>query len=280
MAEEPNGRGFQCPEKFDGEVKERKIFFPLPCSIDHNQEFDGDSRTLDINVFNGCKLSINKTFLPVKAALFCWFAAGNIEDVYLPVFLKLKGFSLVHLSLFSAIIDLTYEHNNDFGRQRVWSILGSFCGPPIAGFLLHGINITGNEKRYTMAFITTIVFTLLSALSLWQVKTKLYKPSAKMWRKALVLGKKLEVGSLSSLMVMGFFMVFVPFWRWPKYFTGKVITTTVGGYLMSEYGGRTAFRVLGSIALTYAIVYGSYLRMDHVRKKKRTIQSESSKEHI
>ncbi|GFV18266.1 hypothetical protein TNCV_252271 [Trichonephila clavipes] len=278
-------------------------------------------------------------------------------------------------------VDLTHEHNNDYGRQRVWSILGSFCGPPIAGFLLHGINITGNENRYTMAFITTIVFTLLSALSLWQVKTKFYKPSAKMWRKALVMARKLEVWLfVLLLMVMGSCFGFraiyggwylqgigatdlllgvsrgmsdaygLPFlysskwWinkigyraififcllgnaiycfsfsflevPWPaviiestlilayhlywvaamqyviciapeglqatvralagsiQYNLSKVITTTVGGYLMSEYGGRTAFRVFGSIALTYAIVYASYLRMDHLRKKKRKIQS-------
>ncbi|GFR23577.1 hypothetical protein TNCT_346711 [Trichonephila clavata] len=561
MAEETNTNGFHYPEKFDGEVKNDK------------------SRTLDIRVFRGCKLSINKTFLPVKAALFCWFAAGNIEDVYLPVFLKLKGFSLVHLSLFSAIsvvfqfsgaiftgiltdktgrpklillgyftifslislafiftpnvkecktkqmnfqciydtnthlsttapcnvlkndsatvkcqilklenvshndhdadcipynnsidlfhiekndaknntdlchyktyykngsnnsitlcdtelckpfqmdcifdspsecnenrrlwiviygimvallnmsftnsyrlfdiivVDLTHEHNNDFGRQRVWSILGSLSGPPIAGFLLHRINITGDEKSYTVAFITTVAFTLLSALSLWQVKTKLYKPSAKMWRKALVLGRKLEIWLFVLLLMamgscygfraiygswylqgigatdlllgvsrgmsdlyglpflysskwwinkIGYRAIFIPALLgnaiycfsfsflevpWPaviiestlilayhlywvavmqyviciapeglqstvralagslQYNLSKVISTTVGGYLMSEYGGRVAFRVLGSIAFIYAIVYGSYLRMDHLRKKKSIIQSKSN----
>ncbi|GFT95536.1 hypothetical protein TNCV_2279931, partial [Trichonephila clavipes] len=61
-----------------------------------------------------------------------------------------------------------------------------------------------------------------------------------------------------------------------QYNLGKLISTTVGGYLMSEYGGRVAFRVLGSIALIYAIVYGSYLRIDHLRKKKKTIQSDSN----
>ncbi|GFT68263.1 hypothetical protein NPIL_269601, partial [Nephila pilipes] len=347
------------------------------------------SRTLDISIYKGYKLSINKTFLPVKAALFCWFAAGNIEDVYLPVFLKLKGFSLAHLSLFSAIsvvlqfmganftgiltdktgrpktillgyfalfsliclgftytpnvkecntkktnfgcsynstlhfsttasckvfkndtdsisctitkfsnvshdnynngnflsnnslvemviiekdemenntgmcrykanfknrsitsismsdidicksiemdcsletssdcnensrlwiviygfmvalinmsftvsyrlfdiivVDLTHEHDNDFGRQRVWSILGDLSGPPIAGFLLHTINTSGNEKSYTVAFLTTIFFTFLSAIFLWQVDTALYKPSSKMWKKVLVLAKNPEM---------------------------------------------------------------------------------------
>ncbi|GFQ94397.1 hypothetical protein TNCT_194121 [Trichonephila clavata] len=561
MAEETNTNGFHCPEKFDGEVKNEK------------------RRTLDIRFFKGCKLSINKTFLPVKAALFCWFAAANTENVYLSVFLKLKGFSLVHLSLFSAIsvvfqfagaiftgiltdkfgrpkiilfgyltifsliclvfiftpnvkecntkqmnfqcvygtntplsttescnvfknnsatveckilksanlsfndhdtdcipynnsidifniekhdaknntdlchykayykngstksipfcdtelckpiqmdcmfdssfecnenrrlwivlygimvalinmsytnsfrvfdiiaVDLTHEHNNDFGRQRVWAILGSVSGPPIAGFLLHRINITENEKSYTVAFITIIVFTLLSAFSLWQVKTKLYKPSAKMWRKALVLGRKLEtwlfvlllmamgsclgfrsiygswylqgIGATDLLLgvsrgmsdlyglpflysskwwinKIGYRAIFIPALLgnaiycfsfsflevpWPaviiestlivsyhlywvavmqyviritpeglqatvralagslQFNLSKVITTTVGGYLMSEYGGRVAFRVLGSFALIYAIVYGSYLRIDHLRKKKSTIQFESN----
>ncbi|GFY53004.1 hypothetical protein TNIN_162541 [Trichonephila inaurata madagascariensis] len=275
------------------------------------------------------------------------------------------------------VVDLTREHNNDFGRQRVWSILGGVSGPPIAGFLLHMIDITGNEKRYTVAFITTIAFVLFSALSLWQVKTTLYKPSAKMWRKALVLGKKLEVWLFVLLLIVmgscygfraiygswylqgigatdlllgvsrgmsdvyglpflyssewwinkiGYRAIFIPALLgtavdcfsfsflevpWPaviiestlilsyhlywvavmqyviciapeglqatvralagslQYNLSKLISTTVGGYLMSEYGGRVAFRVLGSIALIYAIVYGSYLRMDHLRKKEK-----------
>ncbi|GFR19301.1 hypothetical protein TNCT_687071, partial [Trichonephila clavata] len=55
----------------------------------------------------------------------------------------------------------------------------------------------------------------------------------------------------------------------------KVITTTIGGYLMSEYGGRVAFRTLGSMAVIYAAVYGCYLFMDHMQKKKST-QPESN----
>ncbi|GFR19303.1 hypothetical protein TNCT_687081 [Trichonephila clavata] len=544
--------GLQYPESFDNNVKNVK------------------STTVDISICKGCKLSINKTFLPVKAALFCWFAAGNIEEVYLPVFLKLQGFSLVHLSLFSAIsvifqfsstiftgiltdktgrpkiilmcyfmlfssiclafmftpnvkecntkeinfqciydtdsqlstrascnvfknlstisctiakslnfshdhhtrkcmlnnsviemvtikyhemenntnlchytanlknsssksislcetdfcksveldctiesssdcnenrrmwiiiygimlvllnvsftvsyrlfdiivVDLTHEHNNDFGRQKIWSTLGSLSGPPIAGFLLQTINITRIEKSYTVAFITIIVFTILSAFFLWQVETKLYKPSAKLWRKALVLGRKLEIwffvplvlvmGSCygfraiysswylqgigaSDLLIgvargmsgiyglpflysskwwinkIGYRAIFLPsllgfsiycfsfsilevpwpavvieltsvlgiylYWVAVMHYTvqiapegleatvkvlaggiqfslGKVITTTIGGYLMSEYGGKVAFRTLGSMALIYAVIYGSYLSIEHLQKKK------------
>ncbi|GFR09312.1 hypothetical protein TNCT_251671 [Trichonephila clavata] len=86
--------GLQYPESFDNNVK----------NVKETQNFYFRAQLcVDISICKGCKLSINKTFLPVKAALFCWFAAGNIEEVYLPVFLKLQGFSLVHLSLFSAI---------------------------------------------------------------------------------------------------------------------------------------------------------------------------------
>ncbi|GFU16217.1 hypothetical protein TNCV_2406111 [Trichonephila clavipes] len=280
------------------------------------------------------------------------------------------------------VVDLTHEHNNDFGRQRVWSILGSLSGPPIAGFLLHRIKLDGSEKSYTVAFVTIIVLTILSALFLWQVETKLYKPSAKLWKKALVLGKKLEIWFfVPLLMVMGSCYGFraiysswylqgigasdlligvsrgmsgvygLPFlysskwWinkigyraififslvgyaiycisfsflevPWPvlvielasvlvyhlhwvavmqyavhvapagleatvkvlagsiQYSLGKIITTTIGGYIMSEYGGRVAFRTLGSMALIYAVLYGSYLFVDHLRKKNLT-QTES-----
>ncbi|GFY43794.1 hypothetical protein TNIN_44261 [Trichonephila inaurata madagascariensis] len=276
------------------------------------------------------------------------------------------------------VVELTHEHNNDFGRQRVWSILGSLSGPPIAGFLLHKIKLDGNEKSYTVAFVTIIVFIVLSALFLWQVETKLKKPSAKLWKKALVLGKKLEIWFFVPLLLVmgscyGFRAIYsswylqgigasdlligvargmsgvygLPFlysskwWinkigyraififsllgyaiycisfsflevPWPivvielasilvyhlhwvavmqyavhvapegleatvkasagsiQYGLGKIITTTIGGYLMSEYGGRVAFRTLGIMALIYAIVYGSYLFVDHLRKKKVT----------
>ncbi|GFS91882.1 hypothetical protein NPIL_451551, partial [Nephila pilipes] len=49
----------------------------------------------------------------------------------------------------------------------------------------------------------------------------------------------------------------------------KVISTGIGGYIMSEYGGRVAFRMLGSMAAIYALVYGTYLSFEYLRKKKK-----------
>ncbi|GFY43795.1 hypothetical protein TNIN_44271 [Trichonephila inaurata madagascariensis] len=62
MPEEPNDNGFQSPEKYDNDRK------------------NGKSKSIDISICKGCKLSINKTFLPVKAALFCWFAVRKRDD--------------------------------------------------------------------------------------------------------------------------------------------------------------------------------------------------------
>ncbi|GFS91884.1 hypothetical protein NPIL_451561 [Nephila pilipes] len=50
----------------------------------------------------------------------------------------------------------------------------------------------------------------------------------------------------------------------------KVITTGIGAYIMSEYGGRVAFRMIGSMAAIYALVYGTYLSFEHLRKKRAT----------
>ncbi|GFU26264.1 hypothetical protein NPIL_551641 [Nephila pilipes] len=101
------------------------------------------------------------------------------------------------------VVDLTHEHDIDFGRQRVWSILGDLSGPPIAGFLLHAFNTSGRENSYTVAFMTMIFFTFLSALFLWKMDTKMYKPSSEMRKKALILAKNLEMWLFVLLLLIG-----------------------------------------------------------------------------
>ncbi|GBM84953.1 hypothetical protein AVEN_120220-1 [Araneus ventricosus] len=64
------------------------------------------------------------------------------------------------------------------------------------------------------------------------------------------------------------------------YNIGKLGSTFVGGYVMNTYGGRTAFTVLGCIALAYTFVYGSYLIIQRLKQKKVriTLESPSAKE--
>ncbi|GFS36280.1 hypothetical protein NPIL_664191 [Nephila pilipes] len=91
------------------------------------------------------------------------------------------------------VVDLATEHNNDFGRQRVWSILGSFCGPPIAGYILHQFAFSGNYKDYSITFICSAIFAILSVSSIWIVPSPMNKPAKKMWKKSLQFIRKLEV---------------------------------------------------------------------------------------
>ncbi|GFR25518.1 hypothetical protein TNCT_146761 [Trichonephila clavata] len=91
------------------------------------------------------------------------------------------------------VVDLVTEHNNDFGRQRVWSILGSFCGPPLAGYILHQFAFSGNQKIYFLAFVCSIIFSISSVASICFVDTPTNKPAKKMWKKSLQFVRKLEV---------------------------------------------------------------------------------------
>ncbi|CAL1291265.1 unnamed protein product [Larinioides sclopetarius] len=92
--------------------------------------------------------------------------------------------------LFDVIVtDLTNAHNADFGRQRVFSIIGSLTGPPVTGYILHQ---TG-DKEYSTVFLSSAIFAALSALSLSIVDVKPNKPARRMWKSTLELVTNLDV---------------------------------------------------------------------------------------
>ncbi|GBO19943.1 hypothetical protein AVEN_39174-1 [Araneus ventricosus] len=95
--------------------------------------------------------------------------------------------------LFEVIVtSLTTEHNADFGRQRVFSILGSLTGPPLTGYILHKSGFTGDYK-YSLAFVSASAFTLLAALTISSITVRPNLPATKMWKQSLELVKKLDV---------------------------------------------------------------------------------------
>ncbi|GIY42514.1 hypothetical protein CEXT_395011 [Caerostris extrusa] len=102
------------------------------------------------------------------------------------------------------VVDLTTEHNSDFGRQRVFSMLGTMCGPLLTGFILQITASDAAEKNYMLAYLCSAIFIILSALCMWKVDAKLHRPATKMWKKSLQLIKKLEVVLyILLLIVMG-----------------------------------------------------------------------------
>ncbi|GBN44898.1 hypothetical protein AVEN_16248-1 [Araneus ventricosus] len=92
--------------------------------------------------------------------------------------------------LFDVIVtDLTNAHKADFGRQRVFSIIGSLTGPPMAGYILH----QSGDKQYSTVFFSSAIFAALSALSMSAVDVKPKKPASKMWKKTLGWVMNLDV---------------------------------------------------------------------------------------
>ncbi|KAF8771403.1 hypothetical protein HNY73_018828 [Argiope bruennichi] len=65
------------------------------------------------------------------------------------------------------------------------------------------------------------------------------------------------------------------------WFAGKVITTMVGGIVMSALGGRTAYTVMGSVVSVYGIIYGIYVLVLHLRRSRKfTPGAEEPKEDV
>ncbi|CAL1295804.1 unnamed protein product [Larinioides sclopetarius] len=48
----------------------------------------------------------------------------------------------------------------------------------------------------------------------------------------------------------------------------RIGASMVGGYVMNNYGGRTAYQMIGYICLGYAVIYRTDLVIQHLLKKK------------
>ncbi|GFY43796.1 hypothetical protein TNIN_44281 [Trichonephila inaurata madagascariensis] len=249
MPEERNGNGFQYPEKFESDTKNKK------------------SNSVDISICKGCKLSVNKTFLPVKAALFCWFAAlsalflWQVETkVYKPsAKLWRKALVLGKKLEIWFFVPLLLIMGSCFGS--VPSIAAGTCR---ASELVIFLSVL-LEERYAIYGISfsflelpwpAVVIELSSILAYHLHWIAVMQYAVHVAPEGLEATVKVLAGSI-------------------QYNLGKIITTSIGGYVMTEYGGRVAFRTLGIMASIYAAIYGSYLFVDHLRKKKLT-QSESN----
>ncbi|GIY13003.1 hypothetical protein CEXT_717111 [Caerostris extrusa] len=79
------------------------------------------------------------------------------------------------------VSDLTNDHNSDFGRQRVWSVLGGLIGPPVAGVVLNASVLHKTEKHYSRAFLCSIFLVIISVFYM-ESGSKMRKPATKMWK--------------------------------------------------------------------------------------------------
>lgn len=99
-------------------------------------------------------------------------------------------------------ISLTAEHNANFGKQRVLSIVGALIGPSLIGYVLQVTS--GKDKNYSLAFVFYISFTILSALASWNINIRVREPEQEMWKAVLRLLKKSEnVAFIFVLLVLG-----------------------------------------------------------------------------
>ncbi|XP_055952072.1 major facilitator superfamily domain-containing protein 6-like [Argiope bruennichi] len=90
-------------------------------------------------------------------------------------------------------MDLTNQYNSDFGKHRLWSILGILFGPPLAGFILHVSALDGNDQKYTPAFVCSFIFTVFSLIPVWNVNPKFHKPAPAVWKKTFEFVMNTEI---------------------------------------------------------------------------------------
>ncbi|GBO18245.1 hypothetical protein AVEN_103840-1 [Araneus ventricosus] len=277
-------------------------------------------------------------------------------------------------------MDLINQYNSDFGKQRLWSVLGFSVGPPLAGFILHKTASNGSDKNYGPVFVFAAIFVILSLFPVWKVNPKFHKPASKLWKTSFELVKDVEIFLfLIFILILGFSFGFqmiygnwylqdlgasdlllgintgvaavsgIPFLYTAKWFinrTGvrnlfvlclfsyafyafafsllrepwlaigielgnayayhlswvavlqycdevapvelqatmivlagtlhynvaRLGSTVIGGNIMNNFGGRIAYRALGSIALCYGVIYGTCLMIQRLRKKKIGVQ--------
>lgn len=89
--------------------------------------------------------------------------------------------------------DMAKQHNSDFGRQRLWSLLGASAGPALAGLMLDKTISFGSGKSYVPVFICSIIFSIVSIVPFYNVNPKFHKPTADVCRKSFELMKNLEI---------------------------------------------------------------------------------------
>ncbi|GFT93473.1 MFS_1_like domain-containing protein, partial [Nephila pilipes] len=118
--------------------------------IDHENREDKEKvkehQTLTIGICKGLTINISRPFIPVKLALFCCSAGGGCVSSFLPVFLKSQGFTITHLSIFTAS-----------------SVLFQFLGSVSSGIISDKI---GRVKPILLAYLTVsllinVIFSLI-----------------------------------------------------------------------------------------------------------------------
>ncbi|GBO29417.1 hypothetical protein AVEN_6585-1, partial [Araneus ventricosus] len=331
-----------------------------------------------------CDTQSCKTFQMVcsgKDALRC-HKSKSFWIILYGILIVLYNTSRINTYTFFDVIavDLSNQYNSDFGKHRLWSVLGFSIGPALGGLILNKINLNKNDKSYAPVFVCSTIFAVLSFILVWKVNPKFHKPAPTVWKKSFEFVMNLEIILfLILLLIMGItFGFLVVYGNWylqdlgasdlllgvstgvsalcglpllyiSKWFfnktglrnffalslfsyafysfafslmqepwlsigielvnvfayhlfwvaamqycdkvapvelnaTMKVLAgtlhynvarlgaTAIGGYIMSNFGGRMAYRVLGSIALGYAIIYGIYLILQRLQKKKVGVQ--------
>ncbi|GFS92419.1 MFS_1_like domain-containing protein, partial [Nephila pilipes] len=89
-----------------------------------------------------CKVNINKTFIPVKMALYFWFAASFSAIAFIPVFMKHRGFTVT-----------------EFATIRTISIPLQLLGGVVSGIFADKI---GRTKPIMMGYFIIYLLVILS----------------------------------------------------------------------------------------------------------------------
>ncbi|CAL1299245.1 unnamed protein product [Larinioides sclopetarius] len=98
--------------------------------------------------------------------------------------------------------DLSNRHNSDYGKQRMWSILGTAVGPSLAGLILEKNASEESDKNYFPIFVCAAIFTILSIVPIWNINSEFHKPASNLCKKSLELMKKYEISLFFLLLLV------------------------------------------------------------------------------
>lgn len=175
------------------------------------------------------------------------------------LYLVLRVIASAFLSSCLSLLDATTlvmlkEHDGEYGKQRMWSILATAVFPPIAGVLVDYASLIKGYNDYSPTFYTFDVLILCTVLLTWRLDLHIKWESDTKIKDVLKLLKKLEVNMLLlAILVLGTMWGFIEtFLYWylldlgsPKYLLGLTLTVGSGVSVPVMYTAEKIVKKVG-----------------------------------
>ncbi|GAB6027936.1 hypothetical protein CHUAL_002147 [Chamberlinius hualienensis] len=222
-----------------------------------------------------CSIELEKN--PLSNEKVCEIHHGN-KSMTFWLYLILRVFASAFLSSCLSLLDatalvMTKEHDAEYGRQRLWSILATSMFPPLAGILVDYSSLLHGYNDYSPTFFTFDVLILCTVLLTCRLDLHIKWESDTNMKDFFRLLKKLEIFMmLVCILVLGSMWGFIEtFLYWylldlgsPKYLLGLTLTVGSGISVPVMYTAEKIVNkighsnCLGAACIIYCLRYLGY----------------------